>query len=173
MAVLGVFVVGALVLVALGSPGLVRFWRFTPAEFVQLVTPPVLMALLIERALEVFLTSWRGAEAARLALRAADGPSDLAGYKARTQRIAFLAGTTLGVIVAALGVRVLELLMDPVRFAALPATQPTLFHVADVLLTGAILGGGADGLHKLVSVFTNFMEATAGRAKTGGFGQSV
>jgi len=37
--------------------------------------------------------------------------------------------------------------------------------VADVLFTGAVLGGGADSLHKLVQVFTNFMDATAELAK--------
>ena len=35
---------------------------------------------------------------------------------------------------------------------------------ADVLLTGAVLGGGSDALHQLVSVFTNFMESAARRA---------
>ena len=33
--------------------------------------------------------------------------------------------------------------------------------VADVLFTGAVLGGGSDGMHKLVQVFTNFMDSTA------------
>ncbi len=31
--------------------------------------------------------------------------------------------------------------------------------------TGAVLGGGSDGLHQLVSVFTNYMESAAARAK--------
>jgi hypothetical protein len=38
----------------------------------------------------------------------------------------------------------------------------------DVLLTGMLLGGGADGLHKLVSIFTNFMDSTAQQAKRRG-----
>ena len=40
--------------------------------------------------------------------------------------------------------------------------------VADVLLTGAVVGGGSDGMHKLVQVFTNFMDSTAELAKKRG-----
>jgi hypothetical protein len=151
---------------------------FTLGEFVQVITPLFFVCLLIERALEVFLTSWRGAEAARLESAAStpadagsgavDARNDREAYKSRTQRIAFLAGTSIGVIIAALGVRALELLVDPAVFGALPELQRTLFRMADVLFTGAILGGGADGLHKLVSVFTNFMDATARQSRARG-----
>ena len=40
-----------------------------------------------------------------------------------------------------------------------------MFRTADVLLTGAVLGGGSDGLHQLVSVFTNYMQSAAAWAK--------
>ncbi len=66
---------------------------------------------------------------------------------------------------AALGIRVLELFVDPAIFESLPHIQQKLFRTADVLLTGAVLGGGSDALHQLVSVFTNFMESTARRAR--------
>ena len=79
-----------------------------------------------------------------------------------------LTGTAIGVIVAALGIRVLELFVDPAIFESLPEVQRKLFRTADVLLTGAVLGGGSDALHQLVSVFTNFMESAAERAKGGG-----
>ena len=47
------------------------------------------------------------------------------------------------------------------------SVQRKLFRTADVLLTGAVLGRGSDALHQLVSVFTNFMESAAERAKGG------
>jgi hypothetical protein len=37
--------------------------------------------------------------------------------------------------------------------------------VLDVLITGALLSGGADAIHKVVSTFTTFMEATKSRVK--------
>ena len=61
----------------------------------------------------------------------------------------------------------LELFVDPAIFESLPEVQRKLFRTADVLLTGAVLGGGSDALHQLVSVFTNFMESAAERAKGG------
>ncbi len=50
-------------------------------------------------------------------------------------------------------------------FDTVSRTQRRLFRTADVLLTGAVLGGGSDGLHQLVSVFTNYMESAAAWAK--------
>ena len=138
------------------------------------------VALFIERVLEVFLTSWRAESATKLKLKAeaaskqrngADPPTEdeeRAGeYKDRTRRIAFFAGTAIGVTVAALGIRLRELFVDPVIFESLPTVQRKLFRTADVLLTGAVLGGGSDALHQLVSVFTNFMESAARRAGGG------
>ena len=68
-------------------------------------------------------------------------------------------------IVAALGIRVLELSVDPAAFEALPRIQQRLFRTTDVLMTSAVLGGGSDALHQLMLVFTNFFQSTAGRAK--------
>lgn len=61
-----------------------------------------------------------------------------------------------------------ELFVDPPAFAALPQVQQRLFRAGDVLLSGAVIGGGADALHKLVSVFTNFMDSSARWAKERG-----
>jgi hypothetical protein len=162
--------------VAITNPGLVRFWPFTSGEFLQLITPLFLVSLFIERALEVLLTPWRAEGSERLQgdLRAAskaDGPlkaataQKLIAHRSTTQRIAFAGGVTLGVVFAALGIRALGLFVDPAVFKALPAVQKKLFTVADVLLTGAVLGGGSDGLHKLISVFTTFLDTTAARTK--------
>jgi hypothetical protein len=166
------------VAVAVFNPGVVSFRAFDVAEFVQSLMPLVMFALFIERVLEVFLTSWRGQRTAELQERAnltrskrgkseARSPDEeaLAQHKSQTQRIAFFAGTTLGVVVAALGIRVLELSVDPAVFAELPRVQQRLFRTTDVLMTGAVLGGGSDALHQLMLVFTNFFQSAAGRAK--------
>ena len=92
------------------------------------------VALFIERVLEVFLTSWRAESATKLKLIAeaaskkrngADPPTEdeeRAGeYKNRTRRIAFFAGTAIGVIVAALGIRLLELFVQ--RLKPLPQSD--------------------------------------------------
>lgn len=166
--------------VALFNPASLVFRTFNVTEFVQSMMPLVMFALFIERVLEVFLTSWRAHRTAELKKRAAFArkksskqesrlPAEDAyrQYRSQTQRIAFFAGTTLGVVVAALGIRVLELSVDPVVFKTLPHVQQRLFRTTDVLMTGAVLGGGSDALHQLVMVFTNFMGTAAKRAKGG------
>jgi hypothetical protein len=185
----------SVVLVAVLNPGLVRFWPMSSGEFVQTIAPLFLVSLFIERVLEVFLTTWRGPDAAAQAqkvkkakdaakhahaaseaahlishLQAEAGKEEdtLVDYKAKTQRVAFLSGIALGVVVSALGVRALGLFVDPAVFADLRHVHPVQaqwFNAADVFLTGAVLGGGSDGLHKLVSVFTDFLDTTSARAK--------
>jgi hypothetical protein len=167
---------------------------------VQLLTPLFLVSLFIERALEVFVTSWRGEESDKIDIAVATAKRqlpqqpvaarppvqppapgvvdpeedlmarqlDLARWKAGTRRIAFVGGVIVGILVSALGVRALQLFVDPAAFANLSLAQQRLFAMGDVLLTGAAIGGGADGMHKLVSVFTNFMDAAARRAQGAG-----
>jgi hypothetical protein len=40
-----------------------------------------------------------------------------------------------------------------------------LLQVLDVLIKGALLGGGAEAIHQNVSMFTTFMEPTKSRIK--------
>jgi hypothetical protein len=63
---LTLFAIVSVVLVAVLRPGLIRFWPFSVTDFVQVMTPLILVSLFIERALEVFVTSWRGEEADKL-----------------------------------------------------------------------------------------------------------
>lgn len=178
---LWVFIFFCLLATALWQPKLIRFWPFSAAEFAQLIAPLFLVALFIERTMEVFLTVWRGPGSAKCGreistLKAAKAPvkdiegarDKLSGYKSQTQRIAFLSSLTLGIVVSALGIRALEMFIDPTAFKGpdgVTTTQVRLFNSMDVVLTGALLGGGSDALHKLITVFTNFMETSSKKAK--------
>jgi hypothetical protein len=115
--------------VAFYNPRLVSFRAFGASEFAQLMLPLLMLSLFIERVLEVFLTSWRVHRSAHLEARAELGkakrndaeapyPDEEAHtqHRGQTRRIAFFAGTTLGVRVAALGIRVLEMFVDPAVF---------------------------------------------------------
>jgi len=62
-------------------------------------------------------------------------------------------------------ISVLEMFLDPNAFSSLPLLHQRLFRTTDVLMTGAVLGGGSDALHQLVLVFTNFFQSAAGRVK--------
>lgn len=164
------------------SPGTIRFRSYSAAEFTQQLTPLFLVALLIERSLEVFLTAWRGGRAAALdrtvkaakALAAADparlpdvheAAEVLGNYQSATQQIAMTAALVLGILISAIGVRALGPLVDPNAMAKLPAAQGKFFGVMDVLMTGSLVGGGSDFVHKFITTLTTFMDSTSQKAK--------
>ena len=70
-------------------------------------------------------------------------------------------------MVSAVGFRSLQTLVDPASLAALPGVQRFIFGLLDVFLTGGLIAGGSDGIHKIAQVFYDFMDATAERARGG------
>src|SRR5215510_5378361 len=55
---------GALLVTAFYAPGLIRFWPFSVTEIVYRIAPLFLISLFIAHGLEVFVTAWRGSDAA-------------------------------------------------------------------------------------------------------------
>jgi len=166
----------AAVLVFLSVPEPIAFRKFSAADFMQQLTPLLLVALLIERSLEVFLTTWRGEksvmlerevtkatadlatapnDAARLS-KLHDVKDELANYKSGTQQIAMPFALILGILISAIGIRAIGNLLDPNTFTSHPH-QHAWFTVADVLLTGSLVGGGSDVVHSFITAFTNFL----------------
>jgi hypothetical protein len=176
---------GAAVLVPIGGvilalwlkPVNVNFHEFPKENVIGLLTGLIVIALFIERAVEVFLTPWRGTTCVKMTKKVKyekailqkenpdSGPtlteaeSELLEFKGRTRTLAFLTALALGMTISASGVRGLGSLMDTKGCSA-------VFTALDVVLTGALLAGGADGLHKIVSVFTSYMDKSAENTKT-------
>jgi hypothetical protein len=160
------------------NPIVIPFKKYDAADFTQQFTPLVLIALFIERSLEVFITVWRGGKTTELqrvveaAIALPEGGTKaeavwsatkaLNDYKSATQQIALPSGLILGIVISSIGVRGLGNFAD---LSGLPATQKYLFNVADVLLTGAVMGGGSDFMHKIITTFTDLMDATSQKAK--------
>jgi hypothetical protein len=72
-------------------------------------------------------------------------------YRAGTQVRTTIWSLFLGAWIALAGVRALDSFMEP------PDGGPLLKYLfigVDVVLTAALLGGGADGIHKIISVYT-------------------
>jgi len=150
-----------------------KFESFKGADFIGQLAPLFLAALLIERSLEVFISTLRGAgEVKRQAVvdrckKAADADAsklpalyaaqdELSDYKSSTQQIAMPSAVVLGILVSAVGIRCLgPLLADP-TFKDRQAQQPW-FTAADVLLTGGLLGGGSDFVHQFITSLTDFV----------------
>jgi len=158
----------------------VNFWEFKSDDVTRLFTQLILVALVIERALEVVLTPWRAPAAEKMATSvshltqmAKEGQAEgqqlqesrlkLTDFKTETQQIAFRASFVLGVIVSLAGIRVLAPLVEPRAFHDLPYAQQVTFNTLDVFLTGALLSGGADGLHQVLSLFLDYVGKTRDR----------
>ncbi len=71
-------------LVAARITDIVRFTSFSAGEFVQLMTPLFLVALFIERVVEVFISSWRAPQGEKLKRDAKEVKDALAAAQQNT-----------------------------------------------------------------------------------------
>ena len=148
-------------------------------HFIDLLSALFIISLVMERALEVFVNTWREPGSAALKLRHEQlrrrrrpaEPAELEKieeerqvYRTQTQVLALRVSFAAGVVISAVGIRTLEGLLLPGAFAG-PTSQVLAFRVVDVLLTGGVIAGGSDAIHKVINVFTTFMDATAARTK--------
>ena len=128
-----------------------------------------IIALFVERSLEVLIKVWREGEKGsreervRLANEGArlEAEQHLSEYKAGTRRWALLGGLTLGIMVSLAGVR----LLGPIFASELPNEQyqKALFHFTDVILTGGLIAGGSATIHQLMALVDDFLKASRNR----------
>lgn len=164
-------VVVAVVVTWRRMPELVRFDSSGLLGLAESLAPFVLVALLIERAIEVVITGVRSGRR-----RAFEGQGDNAGlhlYKIQTQRIAFLMSSALGLLIAAAGVRILSSLVADGAVYAVESNQHKFFLSLDVVMTGLVLGGGAEGFHRIVGVFNAYMDQARNGASSQGSGTAI
>lgn len=134
----------------------------------NVMAPLIAIALFIERAVEVVISSWRNEGAAHLKA-VADNATDPVSkvnaqraveiYKDQTQTLSFITSVTISAVAAMAGVRAI---------APLVQNAPTsgVFYAFDVGITAMLLAGGADGLHQIVTTFTDYLDATKARMNT-------
>ena len=100
----------------------------------------------------------------------ANAASKLEAYRSHTQKLALWCAFIAGITVSAIGVRTLGTFVDPASTRALAsaghAVQRFAFDFVDIWLTGGLLAGGSEGIHKLTQAYTDFMEATSKKAKS-------
>jgi hypothetical protein len=167
-------------------PEPLAFKPLTLQDFAGLIGWLFAVSLFVERAVEVVVMVFRDSEADLLdeaEASAAKTVAVLAGsgtankdvmdaavkdassahnqkviYRAETKEIALLVGFVFGIFVSLAGVRALHGLF-------LDATPTgTLFTVADILVTGAMLAGGSEGIHRIANAFTSFMDSLSAQA---------
>jgi len=164
------------------------------AQIGELVSSLFFTILIVERSLEVFISTWRGVEASQIKQSIADQQlavdhasnsasdnssadsdreigdlndlnADLTTYKATTAKIALWLGLTLGILTSFVGIRILETFIQVGVDANLNAIQLRTFRILDIVLTGGLIAGGSKGFHQLMSIYEEFMDATTRRIK--------
>ncbi|MDE2763968.1 MAG: hypothetical protein OXQ94_18400 [Gemmatimonadota bacterium] len=171
----------AVLAVALAIVVLVQGDSLTPIEIPEGATPfrtalvqlgvLYVIALFVERSLEVLIKAWRQAEKTRLEekVRSSEDDSELAAeknlqeYKAGTQRRTLLLGLTLGILVSLAGVRLLGPIFE---FADAGTTfQRAVFQFTDIALTAGLIAGGSATIHELMALIDDFLKTSRKRAR--------
>ena len=131
-----------------------------------------IVALFVERSLEVLIKAWRQGGKSRLeeeARSAADDAKAEAGkaleeYRAGTQRRALLVGLTLGILVSLSGVRLLGPIFE---FSVTEgwSFQQAVFQFTDIIVTAGLIAGGSATIHELMALVDDFLRTSRKRAK--------
>ena len=130
-----------------------------------------IVALFVERALEVLIKAWRQGGKVQLEKlisttqedARAEPENKLKEYKVGTQRRALLAGLTLGILVSLSGVRLLGPIFESDGVGA-SAFQMGLFQFTDIILTAGLIAGGSSTIHELMALIDDFLKKSRKRA---------
>ena len=151
-----------------------------PSNILSVMSPLLLTAGFIERAVEIVISPWRDAGATKLgnvvdtlkaqvpavdATMIAKADAQFQEYRGETQQYAFAASLSFSLAAAYVGVRALWPFVDHQTFEKLGSHQQWLFLVVDLVLSAALLAGGADGIHSVINSFTTFFDTTAQKAQ--------
>lgn len=162
---------------------------FVLSHAIDLVGVLFFVTLLQERALEVLISTVRGTKTRARELIIAKLEKDIANYeeerdgkgqlkqwtenlhdenilrdeyRSGTMKFAFSASMALGILISAVGIRILAQMF---QWTLLNEAQQSWFMFTDVLITGALIAGGSAGIHKITKVLSNFLESQAEIAK--------
>jgi hypothetical protein len=86
-------------------------------------------------------------------------------YRGLTKQYAYAVSLLLGILIAYSGVRGLENLCVVNALSTVSWGQKLMFEVVDVILSGAVMAGGANGIHSIVNLVTSFADTTSEKVK--------
>ena len=179
-------IAGVMVVAISGNiPGIVSFKSITRDSVLGVLTWLFIVALFIERAVEVIVSTIRDADAAPLALEVKAAQDKIAAqakitpnslpyldplhvaqkkleeYRSETKELAMCVSFIISILVSLAGVR---------AFGSIVETVPPsnwIFPTADIIVTGAVLAGGTDAIHQMMNVIMNFFDNAAVKVKGG------
>ena len=161
------------------SPSSAVFLKDISSKFPTTLGYLFLVAIFVERAIEVFLSAWRSEQADNLDLQISQKKlqfeeavdtdhltiqnelqlleKERADYSAQSRIYAIWMGIIIGALISAVGIRALDTIVDT---STMISSQKQLFIGIDILLTAALLAGGSDAINKLMKTYNNFIMTT-------------
>lgn len=174
------------------APGAIGAVEIKPETVLSLLGLVFVITLFVERAQEVVLTNWRarGSEALDLKIlslerqlsRPKNTPNsdqsleplyieleqhriEKLNYRSRTRVLAMRLGVIFGIAVSMAGVRTLGVFVPVHTLLSFDMVQQIIFHSVDVIITGGVIAGGSDGIHKMAELYRVFVETKAKEEK--------
>jgi ABC-type uncharacterized transport system YnjBCD permease subunit len=126
----------------------------------QMLTILFLITLFLERALEVYMLTFRKPGEDQYA----GNEEKLAEYKHDTRKIALLSALIMGILISMVGIRGIGPFIY-FKENTIP-WQQTWFQILDILLTGGVIAGGSDFIHKMLQIITSFMDTITAAQKS-------
>lgn len=89
--------------------------------------------------------------------------TDKLQYTTKTQQIALYSALAIGLLISISGIRII------CTFVEIPSVnsengfneiQLNIFYILDIFLTGGLLAGGSDNIHKIMETFRAFLDLT-------------
>lgn len=175
----------ALAVWAIGATGQVDASKLDPSTFGKTFGLLILMALFVERATEVLVNMRRGEGRAKVDADVQKSQADLdqarqnaeqdatksgdvqpaidalavqqgqlTVFKKQTNVEASVPSVILGLLIVLAGVRSIGMFVD--ISVITDKNQQVLLLLVDIYLTGFLIGGGADGIHKILNAFIKY-----------------
>lgn len=132
-----------------------------------------IIALFVERSLEVLIKVWRQGEKVRLeqeknsAQNGTQPEKQLEVYRAGTQKRALIGGLVMGVLVSLSGVRLLGPVFQ-VEVTNELNLQQGIFYFTDIFITAGLIAGGSKTIHELMALIDGFLKASRKATKPSG-----
>lgn len=189
----GVAVILCLCAAAFGVTVPIHFNSVSVSAIAELLATIFVVTLFMERAQEVILTTMRarGSEQLELTIRKykrgiqrqkkidpekvieehyydqlEEARIDKMDYRAFTRVLALRLGLLFGLMISIAGVRSIGVLVDESVLGQLSSLQLRMFNVVDVLLTGGVMAGGSDGIHKMTELYRSYVEINVKRNRS-------
>jgi hypothetical protein len=83
-------------------------------------------------------------------------------YKRNTRSTSMLLGLLIGILVSAVGIRVIGALVENIPEGGI---QSAGFKIVDILITGGLISGGSEGIHRMMNVYNAFTEKAEDKLK--------